>query len=251
MKTNSTTHKLTPEATLQQIISTHSNAPLLLQSIGLDPNGREDKTLRQVCSEKQWNETELLEWIKKDLSAIQKKNNTIPFDKKRRQPGTTIPEICSYLTEETLPEIKDLSDYVRSDYMRTGKIHGTQYPWLNSAKWHVNQLLNTLRYFIHFESETFYPLAIELQKEGERTLDGSVQNLKKSIDVIQQDHQIIEKKIKRIKKISGDFRYDESACSTLRILCNRLKTLCRTIDEHLKIEQAKLLPEIENKLANS
>jgi iron-sulfur cluster repair protein YtfE (RIC family) len=242
METDSSTRKLTPEATLQQIISFNSNISHMLQSIGLDPKDSEEKTLRQVCSEKQWNEIELLKWIKKNPPAI---------EKKRRLPGTTISEICSFLEKETLTEIKELSAYVRSDYILTSKIHGIQYSWLNSAKWHVNQLLNTLQYFSNFELETFYPLAIELQKQGKRTLDGSVQNLKKSIAVVKQDHQIIEERMERITKISRSFYYDESACSTLRILCNRFETLFQTIDEHINIEQTKLLPEIEQILAIS
>lgn len=250
MKTNSPAppQKLTPESTLQQITSFHSNAPLLLQSIGFDLHGNETKTLRQVCSEKQWNEVELLEWIKKNPPSVQKKNNGITYKKKTRQPGTTYSEICSYLTEETLSKIKDLTKQIRSEYPRVAKVHGIQYPWLNSIKWHVNQLLNNLQYFINFESKTFYPLAVELQKQGERMLDGSAQNLKKSLKVIKHDHQGIEESIERIKEISRDFHYDESACSTLRILCSRLETLCRTIDEHLQIEQTKLLPKIEKKL---
>jgi len=250
MKTESTTQKLTPEATLDQIISVNSNAPHLLQSIGLDPNSHANKTLRQICSEKQWNEVELLKWIKKNHSAEQVQKNADSFKKKNRDIGTSVTEICNFLTTETLPVIENLSSDVRREYERVSQVHGMQYAWLNEAKWHVNELLNTLQYFIKFETETFYPLVTEFQERGERILDGSVQNLKKSIDVVKQDHQIIEERMERIKKISRDFHYDESACSTLRILCTRLETLYRTIDKHVKIEKTKLLSEIENKLTS-
>lgn len=82
IKTDSTIQKLTPEATLDQIISANSNAPHLLQSIGLDPSGQADKTLRQVCLEKQWNEVEMLEWIKKNPPAEKMKKGIDSFKKK-------------------------------------------------------------------------------------------------------------------------------------------------------------------------
>lgn len=251
MKTESTTQKLTPEATLDQIISVNSNAPHLLQSIGLDPNGHADKTLRQICSEKQWNEVELLKWIKKNPPAEQVQKNADSFKKKNRNMGTSVTEICNFLTTETLPVIENLSSDVRNEYERVSQVHGMQYPWLNEAKWHVNELLNTLQYFIKFETETFYPLVTEFQERGERILDGSVQNLKRSLTVIKDDHSLIKQKMQQINKISNYFHFDESACSTIRILCSRLETFFDILTDHIEIEERKLLPGIEKKLDDS
>lgn len=251
MKTESTIQKLTPEATLDQIISVNSNAPYLLQSIGLDPNGHTDKTLRQICSEKQWNEVELLEWIKKNPPAEQVKKNVDLFKKKTRNIGTSVTEICNFLTSETLPVIKNLSFQIRNEYERVSQVHGMQYSWLNEAKWHVNELLNTLQYFIKFEKETFYPLVTEFQKRGEQILDGSVQNLKRSLSVIKDDHSLVKEKMQQINTISNHFHFDESACSTLRILCSRLETFFDVLTDHIEIEVKRLLPGIEKKLSNS
>lgn len=251
MKTDSITQQLTPEATLHQIISVNSNAPHLLQSIGLDPNSHTDKTLRQICSEKQWNEVELLEWIKKNPSAKQVKIDVDTFEKKSNDAGTSIAGICNYLSMETLTVILDLTTEIRAEYERVSQVHGMQYPWLNEAKWHVNQLLNTLQYFIKFETETFYLLAIELQEQGERMLDGNVQNLKRSLTVIKDDHSLIKEKMQRIKKISNHFHFDESTCATLRILCSRLETFFDVLADHIEIEEKKLLPGIEKKLDDS
>lgn len=248
IKNNLTIQELTPEATLHQIIAANSNAPYLLQSIGLDPSGQADKTLRQVCLEKKWNEVELLEWIKKNPPAEELKNGIDSLKKKNRGIESSALEICNFLNRKTLPVIEELFLTIQTEYERVSKIHGMQHTWLNEAKWHVNELLSTLRFFIKFEKETFYPLVNELQQHGERILDGSAQNLKRSLNLIKDDHDLIKKKMQRINNISNHFHFDESACSTLRILCNRLETFFDVLTDHIEIEEKKLLPEIEKKL---
>lgn len=252
MKTDSTItiQKLTPEATLHQIISVNSNAPHLLQSIGLDLRGRADKTLREICFEKQWNEMEMLEWIKRNPPAKQITTVVDTCENKKIGTGSSIEEICNFLSAETLPVIKDLASQTQPEYERICKIHGIQYTWLKEAKWHVNQLINTLQYFKKFETETFYPLAIALYEQGEQIMDGSVQNLKRSLTVIKKDHNQIEEKMQLINEISSHFHFDGSACSSLRILCIRLKTLFELLPKHIDIETEYLLPEIENQLTN-
>ncbi|MDZ7721119.1 MAG: hypothetical protein U5K72_20020 [Balneolaceae bacterium] len=251
MKSETTLKNLSPEATLNQIISADEDTPQLLQSIGLNPNVDTEKTLRQVCFEKQWNEAELLNWIKKNRSSNTAIQNNGSKQKKKLPDFTSITEITEYLTSESLSTVSDLSSQIQNNYKRVSQVHGIQYPWLKEAEWHVFQLINTLSFYKKFETETFYPLAGELQKQKERMLDGNVQNLKRSMDVVKEDHKQMKKSLQRIKKMSGDFHFDESACSTLRILCNRLQSLHRTLSDHLKIEQEKLLPKIETKLENS
>src|SRR5690625_6643752 len=54
---------LTADTTLGQIFNRNSYAQELLRSIGFKPDGQTEKTLRQICSERQWSENEVLEWI--------------------------------------------------------------------------------------------------------------------------------------------------------------------------------------------
>lgn len=65
MRTEKALKNPTAEATINQIISSGKNAEKLLNSIGMKPEQFQDQTLRSVCQLRQWNEEEILNWIKK------------------------------------------------------------------------------------------------------------------------------------------------------------------------------------------
>lgn len=70
MKSEKTLTRLTPEATINKIISADQHAAELLASIGMNPEQHESQTLRSVCQQRQWNEEELLKWIKDQIESL-------------------------------------------------------------------------------------------------------------------------------------------------------------------------------------
>lgn len=246
MKTDQVKKKLTPEATLQQIISTHGVAQELLTSIGLDLSNHTDKTLRQLCMEKQWSEQEVLKWIKKNQTISAGK--TVDDDLQEKITNDhQIPEICDILMNDTLPVIADHATAIGKRYKRVSRVHGEQYPWLRQTGEDIKRLLEILPLYTKFEKEKFFPLAKELQKQKERILDGDAQSLKRSVKLIKGDHKRIGRLMKTIRNLSNNFAYDEKAGSVYRNLCNRLNSLFTTLDVHITIEKNDLLPKIDQK----
>ena len=250
MKSETTIQYITPEATIHQIASFNRLVPKLLESIGLDLKTNFYKTLRQICTEKQWNEAELLAWInehpQKSYSFFQ---NGIPDENELN--GATSSEVCDYLLNHSLNSVLDLAASVRKDYPRVINVHGNQYPWLKESDWHIRQLLNRLDFYFNFEKKRFYPLVKLFEKEREKMLDGNAQGLMRSVTIVKEDHQQIRSAMKTIRELSSDFNFDETSCSTLRILCNQLKSFDKMLDSHLNIEKEYLLPDIEQKLADT
>lgn len=237
---------LKPEATLQQIITANRPALQLLKSIGLNVAGESDKTLRQVCAEKKWSEHEVLNWIKKnDTTQIQQPTGSKLFMKVSKR---KIPFICDSLSASTYPFLKKHISEIQQNYPRISRVHGTQYLWLREAEWPVHMLSEKLPLYLRFEKNKFFPLAKELHFQKHRILDGNVQNLLRSVKVIEEDHQHLLDLMSAIRRISQNFSFDESACSSLRILCKQIKDLFVKLDEHIKIEQQVLLPQIRKTL---
>lgn len=250
MKTETSPQPITPEATIHQIASINQLVPQLLESIGLDLKTNFDKTLHQICTEKRWNETELLNWIKEhqqqSYSFLQ---NGLPDENELS--GATSSELCDYLLNHSLNSVLDLAASIRKDYPRVSKVHGNQYPWLKEADWHIRQLLNRLDFYLKFEKKRFYPLVKLFEEEREKMLDGNAQGLRRSLEIVNEDHQQIQSAMETIRCLSNDFNFDESSCSTLRILCIQLNSLYQILDTHMNTEKDYLLPEIEQKLAET
>ncbi len=250
MKSETTNQRIKPKATIDQIASINQVVPQMLKSIGLDLETNYDKTLHQVCVENQWNETELLDWInghqQKPYSFLQ---SGIPDE---HELGRATPsEVCDYLLNHSLDPILDVADSVRKDFSRTNKLLVKQYPWLKEADWHIKQLLNRLDFYLNFEKKRFYPLVKLFEQEREKMLDGNAQGLRRSITIVKEDHQQIRAAMKTIRNLTNDFNFDEQSSSTIRILCNHLKSLDKMLDIHLSTEKDYLLPEIEQKLAET
>lgn len=237
---------LTADTTLGQIFNKNSYAQELLKSIGFNPAGQTDKTLRQICAEKQWSENEVLEWIVHHERKQPLPSASFIEDIFNQKVSTS--EVSSFLKIKTIPEIERLSELVNKDYPRVLKIHGIQYAWLKETSPHVDQLLDKLKYLTYFEKMKFYPLADEYSYQKDKILDRDVQNLKRSVQIVRDDHQHILKTIHTINRLSNHLSYPENACSTLRIVCNHLDMLFDVVQRHIDIEEKHLLPSIESKL---
>lgn len=144
-------NKLTPEATIDQIITADKNAANLLNSIGMKPELYQGQTLRSVCQQRQWNEEELLKWIKKNQKNDECKKNEP--QKPNFSEGVT--GWCTWLTITVQPCIKDLLNEIKRDLPRVQLVHGNQYIWLKDIEWHFNKLKKQTERYFFLEEETY------------------------------------------------------------------------------------------------
>lgn len=250
MKTEDNTDELTPDAPLSQVVKGSKKAPELLRSIGLNPEQYADKTLRQVCKEKEWSEDELLKWIRRhDIKSPATHDAPLPVETFTQEKD--IDEICCWLEKNTLADISSTIAPLRQRfrYVRDGKADDTPGSWLKEASRDLEGLLSKLENYISFESETFYPLAIDIQKKREKLLDGNVQKLKRSVKIVEDDHAALKRQMNRIEKNGDGFQISDEAGSDMRILCEQLKKLFMDVEAHISIEHGRLLPKIDDMLA--
>src|SRR5690625_2355358 len=218
----------------------------MLRSIGGEQDGQTERALRQMCSDRQGSEDQVMEWIRHDE---EKETTPSPtFVENLCNNDVSVSEVCHYLKKETIPESETLLAKDKKEYARVLKIHGIQYPGLKEAAPDVDQLTDKLQYLIYFEKMTFYPLVDEYSHQKDKILDRDVQNLKRSVQIVRDDHQTIQKSIHHINRLSNGLNYPESACSTFRIATNQLRMLIDLVGRHFDIENKHLLPTLESKL---
>jgi len=231
-------NSLTSERTIQDLVSSNKQARNLLQSIGLDPDHHREKTLRSVCTEKQWNETELLNWLKRE-------NATNPAECKSNPQANDLDFSC---WEEFQDQNMELLSGLRSSYPRVYKVHGIQYPWLKEISWYYEQFDESLNLYLRFEQIKLMPLMRRFQKNAEQTMDGDYQKLLNGVRIIEKDQDRIQWLIEKMNQLSNEFTIEESACSTLRIMNQKFIKLFDTVHAQFEIERDLLLPMIKSKL---
>ncbi len=136
MNTDQSLATITPDATISQITAADKQAAELLASIGLSLAKHKNETLRSVCQQRQWSETEVLKWVKKHTDPVNEdtsnKSEQLPGD------GTNLSEWIEHLKEAFIhPNLALLSELEKS-FPRVHKIHGNQYTWLKDIEWHFD-----------------------------------------------------------------------------------------------------------------
>lgn len=249
MNTNQNLASLTPDATLDQIISADQKAGQLLASIGLEPYNHKKETLRSVCQQRRWSEVEVLQWIKKNRIY----DNGDPEEKEAsEQPnfGKNLFRWCNYVEETYHKKILRLLGEISSDFPRVHQVHGNQYLWLKNVQWYLDAFEDKLQFYIYFESKKFFPLANNLNGTTKDLLDGTIQKLNKGLEIVSEDQNEMLKLMRTLEEKGRGFANPPLACSTLRILNHNLKTLCSTLKKQFEIEQEFVIPLIKQKLGS-
>lgn len=247
MKSRHTLSKLSPDATLSQIITADQKAANLLASIGLDLSRFEHKTLREVCAQKQWSEEEVMEWIKSNQQQKDDEAKESPTGQETDLKND-LSKLCRYLEEEYHSRVYGLLSEVHDDFPRVYKIHGNQYSWLKDAAWHFKELHETLVMSFNFREKKFFPLIRQLHNKQAGVLDGTVRKLKRSVGLITKDQEKIVRHIKAIRTISERFDIPEGTCSTLRILVHNFKALFSGLEKQFDMEKRFLIPAVRQKV---
>lgn len=241
MKTSYKFSELTPDSTLNQMVITDQKAGELLASVGLDWSRHKGSTLRSICAQKQWNEQEVMQWIKKNISLLNR-SKTCLADKANGQ--QELSKIWSCLENEYRSASRLLSD-IHEEFSRVHKIHNNQYVWLKNARWHFAKLSEILMASLIFKQGYLIPHLERAEKRNETD-----QNLKRSIDIIKEDQSKVILCLEKIKQVTDGYAIPESACSTYRILISNLRSLDKHVQRLLEIERTTLIPNIQQKVAN-
>jgi iron-sulfur cluster repair di-iron protein len=247
MKSNQNVKVLNPEVTLEQMITSDQTIAELLASIGLDAFQHQEKTIRQVCLEKQWNEEEVLAWIRKNQYLDQVGPDESEDDDKILE-QKNIARMCDYLEDEYHVKVRELLEDIHEKFPRVCKIHGQQYPWLKQVHWQFENLHDDLKLYLKFEREKFFYFIRQLHLKESQVMDGLAQSLKHSIDVLGRDHNRLTQSMKEIQKVSRDFYLPEGSCTTFRIVMQELKDLFDKLKDHFKAEETYLIPAVRKKL---
>lgn len=247
MSTNHNLAALTPDATLDEINSADHKAGQLLASIGLEPKNHKKETLRTICQQRKWSEVEVLNWIKKNRSL--KINNSDKKDvPKNLDNEDSLTQWCNHIEKDYHHKILNLIGEISSSFPRVHSIHGNQYIWLKNVQWHLETFENKLQYYIYFEKKKFFPLIDNLNDTNNHLLDGTIQKIKRAIDIIRQDQKEMLNLIATIERKTDGLKSPPLACSTLRILNSNLETLFSTLRTQFEKEHEFVIPLIQKEL---
>lgn len=243
--------ELSPDATIGRITAANDTAGELLASIGLSISQHEDETLRSVCQQLQWNEEEVMDWVKKHSNSFNGQRST-PSEEGEPAPDFTLGKWADYLNEHFISPNQALLEEIKQSVPRVHQIHGNQYPWLKNMQHHFATLRESLEMYYKFELEKFFPLIRRLTNNhnGNRSY-GTVRQLEKSFPLIQHDHDRMLRQMRTLREKSRNFRTPANACTTLRIQNKNFTLLFSKLKQQFDLEADHLLPAIKQELTTT
>lgn len=169
---------------------------------------------------------------KVDADTLLNKLNALPVS----QPGgisveyLDAPSLIQYIQSrfhQTIrEEFKNLSPYVT----KVAKVHGERFPYLLELQDLYRQFRDGMLEHMAEEDEQAFPKLIEISK-GHK-----VENADQIIQSLVDDHTETGQLLQSMRELTNDYQPPQEACTTWRLVYNRLENLERETHEHVHLE---------------
>ena len=236
---STTLNSIKTTSTLQEIIAANKQTKSLLQSIGISTEFHKDKSLLQICVEKQWNEKELLKWLRKKSKDLGEQHNDkeVNFSKlNRRELFEHYNQIQKYIS----PQLSSL----QSAFERMYKVHGIQYPVLKELNWHIDKIIEKVRFVLMMAEKTIKPLLNSSNNGSDSILYGEVKKYKKSVKLVVQDQHQVASHIQKIERMEFKPEKMERDCGTLKTVFKDMENLFLEIETYFGLLRNGVIPKI-------
>ncbi|WP_069131213.1 hypothetical protein [Rhodohalobacter halophilus] len=236
-------HQLKTHSTLQEIISAHETTEDLLRSIGIQTELNENKTLLQICSEKQWNEEELLKWLRKQARTDKNQYQNQEKDYKIRSPKELETTLRGY-EKDLIKQCRDLE----SNFHRVCKVHGIQYPIIKKMHWHLNEIIQKIQLIFMMLNKTINPLLTSIQASNSAILDRDAKNYNRTIELIVQDEHQITDHIQKINEINSHPERVEGVCATMKTVFQDMENFFSQTDALFRLLRTGIIPKLNREI---
>ncbi|PNZ70340.1 iron-sulfur cluster repair di-iron protein ScdA [Staphylococcus croceilyticus] len=169
---------------------------------------------------------------KVDAETLLNKLNALPVS----QPGgisveyLDAPSLIQYIQSrfhQTIrEEFKNLSPYVT----KVARVHGERFPYLLELQDLYRQFRDGMLEHMAEEDEQAFPKLIEISKGHE------VENADQIIQSLVDDHTQTGQLLQSMRELTNDYQPPQEACTTWRLVYNRLENLERETHEHVHLE---------------
>lgn len=233
--------QLTTHATLAQIESACHDAGELLESIGLDPVEHQNKSLRFVCQQRQWSETEVLEWVKKKCNINNQKADDVPLK-------NDLVQWSEYLQQNYhVPNQKRLQE-INNNFNQTLHTSNHQQAGVKKLQRLFDQLADTLEMYYMFEKKKFHPILRKIETKNGDLLEGTLRKAERAVDLISQDQGKIKDYMHELEAKSHQAKAPAGPNASMQLLHKNIELLVEAINRQFEIEKTEILPKIQCKI---
>lgn len=228
----------TVKNTIGEVVATDYRAASVFNKHSIDFCCNGNRSIEDVCKEKNIDTHQLLEELKSELADSSRKAtdfNTWPLDLLADYIEKKHHKYC----EAKITEIKPYIQKINS-------VHGSRHPELAEVEELFGKTAGEMSMHMKREELTLFPYirkmvnAREKSEKVEKPRFGSVES---PIAKMMQDHDNEGERFRRIREITNDYTVPEDGCNTYKVTLAMLKEFEEDLHMHIHLENNILFPK--------
>jgi regulator of cell morphogenesis and NO signaling len=235
------------EASIGELVKKDFRKAEVFKKFGIDFCCGGKKTISKVCEEKGIDHQELEKALNNlDLQA---KGKNLNFD------SWSLSFLADYINNTHHNYVKEAIPVILTYAQKVVHRHGESHPEVIGVANHFVAVANELTHHMQKEEMILFPYVKRLEQafEGESAVPqaafGSVQN---PIKMIESEHESAGSELEEIRKLTNGYSAPADACTTFKVLYQKLEEFENDLFEHIHLENNILFPkaiELEKELS--
>jgi len=220
------------EQTLGQIVTQQHKAAFVFEKYKLDFCCKGQRNLVSACTEKGIP----LEDILNELNV--QTNDDVAKTTFEKMSAT---ELIQHILRYHHFYVKEYGSIIKDHLDKVASKHSDKYPWMQQVAADYTILLNELLLHMQKEEILLFPRIEKMEKSEPGTY--TVNFISAPIGVMEAEHEMAGEYMGRIKKLTNNYSWPETACTTHKVSMIELKEFEENLHQHVHLENNILFPK--------
>lgn len=233
-------------SSIGELVASDYRKAEVFRKYGLDFCCGGKKTIKEACEEKGLDAVE----VEKALKAIE----TNPKGSETDVSEWDLDFLADYIVNTHHKYVYNALPMLDEFTTKVAKVHGNSHPETILIKEHYDAVANELRAHMPKEEQVLFPAIkqmVEAAKNNTNYLSPGFGSIKNPINMMEAEHLSAGENIEKIRELSDNFTPPIDACSTYRVLFNKLEEFEHDLHRHIHLENNVLFKKaiaLEEKL---
>ena len=238
--------KTIEEKTIGQLVADDYRTASVFESFGIDFCCKGNKTIDEVCKNKDINKLQLLQNLESIIRV--EKNTTLNYN------AWPLDLLADYIEKKHHRYVENKTVQLKQYLEKICTVHGRQHPELFQIKELFLESATDLAAHMKREELVLFPFIRKMAIAYNEKLPFTPPHfgtIKNPIEMMKHDHDNEGKRFRMIDELSNDYTPPEDACNTYKVTFAVLKEFKNDLHLHIHLENNILFPksiELENKM---
>ncbi len=237
------------ETTIGELVAKDYRKAQVFKKMGIDFCCGGKKTLSEVCTKKGLD----IHKVEEELSAIEHQTGSLSHNFQQWE----LDFLSDYIVNTHHRYVKESIPFMTELSQKVARVHGATHPELVQVADVFGHIAADLSMHLQKEENILFPYIKQMigaQKNGASLNQPHFGQVANPIQVMEAEHEGAGEDLSEIRKLTRDYQLPADACTSYRILFQKLEEFENDLHQHIHLENNILFPksvELEKQLRSS